>query len=34
MTTLWTSIYAKPVEQPGTSPGPVRWDLIQTRWRS
>ena len=26
-TTLWISIYAKPLEQPGTCPGRVRWDL-------
>ena len=24
---------AKPWEQPGTCPGPARWDLIQTLWR-
>ena len=29
-TTLWTSIYAKPLEQPGMYPGHARWDLIQT----
>src|SRR5207247_245004 len=33
-TTLWTSGYGKPWAQPGTCPGPVRWDRMPTLWRS
>ena len=33
-TTRWIAGYAKPWAPPGTCPGPVRWDLMQTLWRS
>ena len=32
-TTLWTSIYAKPLEQPGMCPAHARWARILTQWR-
>ena len=32
-TTLGTSIYAKPLEQPGMCPAHARWARIQTQWR-